>query len=83
MKSLVHAVAVMVALCAPVASFSQSSGQPGLQDTLATQGQASGRLNANQPSNGGQDSGNRVTWHATYSNDTTVSSYSPPIHNAR
>jgi Ni/Co efflux regulator RcnB len=84
MKSLIQAVAVALVLAAPVASFAQSADQQGVsQDTQATQAQAAGRQNAAQADNSGYGSGSHGTWQSGRGNSTTVSSYSPPIYNAR
>ena len=83
MKSLIQAVAIAVVLAAPVASFAQSSNDPASQGTQAVQTQASGQLQSAQTDNSGYGSGSRGTWQAGHGNDTTVSSYSPPIYNAR
>jgi uncharacterized protein YpmB len=82
MKSLIQAIAIAVVLAAPVASFAQSSNQPASQGAQAAQAQASGEQNAAQADNSGYGSGSRGTWQAGHGNDTTVSSYSPPIYNA-
>lgn len=81
MKSLIQAVAIAVVLAAPVASFAQSSNEPVAQGAQAAQ--ASSQQGAAQADNSGYGSASLGTWQAGQSNDTTVSSYSPPIHNAR
>lgn len=81
MKSLIQAVAIAVVLAAPVASFAQSSNEPAPQGAQAAQ--ASSQQGAAQADNSGYGSASLGTWQAGQSNDTTVSSYSPPIHNAR
>lgn len=83
MKSLIQAVAIAVVLAAPVASFAQSANQGGTQDTQATQAQASGQQNAAQAENSGYGSGSHGTWQSGRGGSTTISSYSPPIYNAR
>ena len=83
MKSLIQAVAMAVVLAAPMASFAQSSAQPVPQHTEAVQAQPSTQQNAAQADNTGYGSGSRGTWQAGPGNDTTISSYSPPIHNVR
>lgn len=83
MKSLIQAVAIAVVLAAPVASFAQSSNDPALQGAQAVQAQASGQQQSAQAENSGYGSGSRGTWQAGHGSDTTVSSYSPPIYNAR
>ncbi|MFM0419329.1 hypothetical protein [Paraburkholderia aromaticivorans] len=80
MKSLIQAVAIAVVLAAPVASFAQSSNDAASQ---AVQAQASGQQQSAQTDNSGYGSGSHGTWQAGYGNDTTVSSYSPPIRNIR
>ncbi|EIF31062.1 hypothetical protein BCh11DRAFT_06578 [Burkholderia sp. Ch1-1] len=83
MKSLIQAVAIAVVLVAPVASFAQSSNQPASQGAEAVQAQASSQQAPAQANNSGYGSGSRGTWQAGHGGDTTVSSYSPPIYNAR
>lgn len=83
MKSLIQAVAIAVVLAAPVASFAQSANQGVSQDSQATQAQASGQRNAAQADNSGYGSGSHGTWQSGRGSSTTVSSYSPPIYNAR
>jgi hypothetical protein len=83
MKSLIQAVAIAVVLVAPVASFAQSSNEPASPGAQAAQAQASSQQGAAQADNSGYGSASVGTWQAGQSNDTTVSSYSPPIHNAR
>ncbi|MFM0251077.1 hypothetical protein [Paraburkholderia sediminicola] len=80
MKSLIKAVAIAIVLSAPIASFAQSN-QPAPQNTQATQ--ASGQQGAAQADTSGYGSGSHGTWQAGRGSDTTVSSYSPPIYNAR
>ncbi|MGF6905422.1 hypothetical protein [Paraburkholderia sp. GAS348] len=83
MKSLIKAVAVAVVLGAPIASFAQSN-QPAPQNTQGAQTQVSEQQQgARQADTSGYGSGSHGTWQAGYGSDTTVSSYSPPIHNAR
>jgi hypothetical protein len=83
MKSLIQAVAIAVVLAAPVASFAQSADQGASQGTQATQVQASGQQNAQQANNSGYGAGSHGTWQSGRGGSTTVSSYSPPIYNAR
>ncbi|PRY01118.1 hypothetical protein B0G81_7330 [Paraburkholderia sp. BL6665CI2N2] len=80
MKSLIQAVAIAVVLAAPVASFAQSSNEPVSQ---GAQTQAAGHQDPAQAGNSGYGSASAGTWQAGQGSDTTVSSYSPPIHNAR
>jgi hypothetical protein len=82
MKSLIKAVAIAVVLSAPIASFAQSN-QPLPQNAQGSQAQAAQQQRAAQADTSGYGSGNRGAWQAGYGNDTVVSSYSPPIHNAR
>ncbi|CAN7344884.1 hypothetical protein ACOCG7_21345 [Paraburkholderia sp. DD10] len=83
MKSLIQAVAIAVVLAAPLASFAQPSAQPASQDVQATQARTSDPQNAAQADTSGYGSGSHGTWQAGHGRDTTVSSYSPPIYNAR
>ena len=86
MKSLIQAVALAVVLAAPVASFAQSAGQPVSQDaqaTQATQPQAASQSNTAEANDSGYGAGSHGAWQAGRGTDTTVSSYSPPIYNAR
>ncbi|ASV99214.1 hypothetical protein [Paraburkholderia aromaticivorans] len=83
MKSLIQAVAIAVVLAAPIASFAQSSNDTASQGTQAVQAQPSGQQQSAQADNGGYGSGSRGTWQAGHGNDTTVSTYSPPIYNVR
>jgi len=82
MKSLIKAVAIAVVLAAPIASFAQSN-QPAPQNAQGAQTQVSGQQGARQADSSGYGSGSHGTWQAGQGNDTTVSSYSPPIRNAR
>ncbi|CAE6716976.1 hypothetical protein R69927_07581 [Paraburkholderia domus] len=82
MKSLINAVAIAVVLAAPIASFAQSN-QPAPQNAQGTQAQASGQQGARQADTSGYGSSSHGTWQSGRGNDTTVSSYSPPIYNAR
>ncbi|MFL9989243.1 hypothetical protein P0D72_40585 [Paraburkholderia sediminicola] len=82
MKSLIKAVAIAFVLGAPIASFAQSN-QPAPQNAQGTQAQVSTQQGAAQADTSGYGSGSRGTWQAGHGNDTTVSSYSPPIYNAR
>lgn len=85
MKSLIRAVAIAVALTGPVASFAQSAGQPASHDSWAAQtpAQAAGQRNADQADSSGYGVGSHGSWQSGRGSDTTVSSYSPPIYNAR
>lgn len=83
MKSLIQAVAIAVVLVVPVASFAGSSTQSGAQDAQSVQAAPADQQNPTQAASSGYGSGSHGTWQAGYANDTTVSSYSPPIHNAR
>lgn len=82
MKSLINAVAIAVVLGAPIASFAQSN-QPVPQNPQGAQTQVSGQQSPHQADTSGYGSTSRGTWQAGHSGDTTVSSYSPPIYNAR
>jgi hypothetical protein len=82
MKSLINAVAIAVVLGAPIASFAQSN-QAVPQNAQDTQAQVSAQQGARQTDTSGYGSASRGTWQAGYGSDTTVSSYSPPIYNAR
>ena len=82
MKSLIKAVAIAVVLGAPIASFAQSN-QPASQNAQGTQAQVSTQQGAAQADTSGYGSGSRGTWQAGRGSDTTVSSYSPPVYNAR
>ncbi|MFM0502180.1 hypothetical protein [Paraburkholderia caffeinilytica] len=82
MKSLIKAVAIAVVLGAPIASFAQSN-QPALQNTQGTQAQVSTQQGTAQADTSGYGSGSHGTWQAGRGSDTSVSSYSPPIYNAR
>lgn len=81
MKSLVQALAIAAVLAAPVVSFAQSSNQPVSQGAQAAQTQSG--QSADQAGNSGYGSGSHGTWQAGRGSDTVVSSYSPPIYNAR
>ncbi|MGE8161026.1 hypothetical protein ACQKRQ_12760 [Paraburkholderia sp. NPDC080076] len=83
MKSLIQTVAIAVVLAAPVAAFAQSSNEPVSQGAQAAQAQASSQQGAAQADNSGYGSASVGSWQAGQSNNTTVSSYSPPIRNAR
>ncbi|MEC5406875.1 hypothetical protein VOM14_15120 [Paraburkholderia sp. MPAMCS5] len=84
MKSLIQAVAVALVLGAPIASFAQAAPQQAAaQDTQAVQTQAAGQQAAAQTGHGGYGSNGHGSWQAGRGSDTTVSAYSPPIHNAR
>jgi hypothetical protein len=87
MKSLVQAVTIAVALSAPVASFAQSAGQPVSQDSRTTltptPTHAAGQRNVAPADSSGYGAGNHGSWQSGRGTDTTVSSYSPPIYNAR
>ncbi|MFL9951293.1 hypothetical protein PQR68_35415 [Paraburkholderia agricolaris] len=82
MKSLIKAVAFAVVLGAPIASFAQSN-QSVPQNAQGAQAQVSAQQGARQADTSGYGSGSHGTWQAGRGNDTTVSSYSPPIYNAR
>jgi hypothetical protein len=82
MKSLIKAVAFALVLGAPIASFAQSN-QPAPQNAQGAQAQVSGQQGARQADTSGYGSGSHGTWQAGHGNDTTLSSYSPPIYNAR
>ncbi|CAE6831063.1 hypothetical protein [Paraburkholderia haematera] len=82
MKSLIKAVAIAVVLGAPIASFAQSN-QPAPQNAQGAQAQVSEQQGARQADTSGYGSGSRGTWQAGHGNETTISSYSPPIYNAR
>jgi hypothetical protein len=82
MKSLIKAVAIAAVLSAPIVSFAQSS-QPLPQNGPGSQAQTVQQQRASQADTSGYGSGSRGTWQAGYGNDTVISSYSPPIHNAR
>lgn len=83
MKSLIQAVALAVILAAPVASFAQSAGQSVSKDAQAAQTQTAVQHAAAQVSNSGYGAGSDGTSQAGRGTDTTLSSYSPPIYNAR
>lgn len=84
MNSLIKAVAIAVVLSAPIASFSQSNQPvaPAQQNTQAAGQRVSEQKDAAQADTSGYGSGSNGTWQAGRS-DTTLSSYSPPIYNAR
>ncbi|MCP2084333.1 UNVERIFIED_ORG: hypothetical protein J2Y81_000350 [Paraburkholderia sediminicola] len=82
MKSLIKAVAIAVVLGAPIASFAESN-QPASQNAQGTQAQVSTQQGAAQADTSGYGSASRGTWQAGRGGETTVSSYSPPIYNAR
>ncbi|CAB3723788.1 hypothetical protein LMG24238_05119 [Paraburkholderia sediminicola] len=82
MKSLIKAVAIAVVLGAPIASFAQSN-QPAPQDAQGAQAQVSTQQGTTQADTSGYGSASRGTWQAGHGNDMSVSSYSPPIYNAR
>jgi hypothetical protein len=83
MKWLIQTVALAVVLAAPVVSFAQPAGEPVSQDQQAAQTPAARPHHAAQTDNGGYGASAYGTWQAGRSTDTTVSSYSPPIYNAR
>ena len=83
MKSLIQAVALAVVLAAPVVSFAQAANQGVSQDRQSSQTQTATRHNTARSDNSGYGSNSHGTWQSGRGNDTTVSSYSPPIHNAR
>jgi hypothetical protein len=90
MKTLVQRVATASAaaafaiaglMSAPVAAFAQVSTAAPAQGTAAEQSQAGQQMSAHDSS--GYGSASRGTWQAGHSSETTVSSYSPPVYNAR
>lgn len=83
MKSLIQTVALAVVLAAPVVSFAQPAAEPVSQDSQAAQTQAARPHQAAQTDNSGYGASAYGTWQAGRGTDTTVSSYSPPIYNAR
>lgn len=83
MKSLIQAITVAAILAVPVASFAQSSNQSTAQGPQAAQAQAQSAQNAAQADNSGYGSGSHGTWQAGRGGETVISSYSPPIYNAR
>jgi FlaG/FlaF family flagellin (archaellin) len=83
MKSLIHAVAFALVLAAPVASFAQAASQDVSQDTQSSQTQTANQQHTARSDNSGYGSYSQGTWQSGRGSDTTVSSYSPPIHNAR
>jgi FlaG/FlaF family flagellin (archaellin) len=83
MKSLIQTVALAVVLAAPVASFAQPAGEPASQDSQAMHTQAARPHHAARTDDSGYGASSHGTWQAGSSTDTTVSSYSPPIYNAR
>ncbi|MFP3570011.1 hypothetical protein [Paraburkholderia sp. SIMBA_030] len=84
MNSLIKAVAIAVVLSAPIASFAQSNRPvtPAQQNTQAAGQGVSEQKDAAQADTSGYGSSSNGTWQAGHS-DTTLSSYSPPIYNAR
>jgi long-subunit fatty acid transport protein len=82
MKSLIQAVALAVVLAAPVVSFAQAANQGVTQDTQS-QTQTAVQQNTARADTSGYGSNNQGTWQSGRGSDTTVSSYSPPIHNVR
>ncbi|AXF08098.1 hypothetical protein CUJ91_09275 [Paraburkholderia graminis] len=83
MKSLIQAVAVAVALGAPIVSMAQTSGQAAQQGVEVIQSQAAGQQGAARVENSGYGSGSHGSWQAGRGGDVTFSSYSPPVYNAR
>ncbi|ALE56555.1 hypothetical protein P0D87_00015 [Paraburkholderia sp. RL17-368-BIF-A] len=83
MKSLIQAVAVAVALGAPIVSMAQTSGQAAQQGVEVIQSQAASQQGAARVENSGYGSGSHGTWQAGRGGDVTFSSYSPPVYNAR
>ncbi|WP_144114061.1 hypothetical protein [Paraburkholderia sp. BCC1886] len=84
MKSLIQAVAVALVLSAPVVSFAQSSTQASPDSSQATQAQSYGQQQATPADSTGYGSAGHGSWQAGHrGGDTTVSSYSPPVYNAR
>ena len=83
MKSLIQAVAVAVALGAPIVSIAQTSGQAAQQGVEVIQSQAASQQGAARVENSGYGSGSHGTWQAGRGGDVTFSSYSPPVYNAR
>jgi hypothetical protein len=83
MKSLIQAVAIAAVLGAPIAAFAQPLAQAATQDAQAVQTQAVGQHRPVQADSSGYGSGDHGTWRAGRRSETTVSSYSPPIYNAR
>lgn len=80
MKSVIKALVISVALVAPVASFAQTSGQRAVEDKPA---QSSGMESAEQGGQAAPKSDAGAIGRTDASDDTTVSSYSPPIHKVR
>ena len=83
MKSLIQAVAVAVALGAPIVSMAKTSGQAAQQGVEVIQSQAASQQGAARVENSGYGSGSHGTWQAGRGGDVTFSSYSPPVYNAR
>jgi len=83
MKSLIQAVAVAVALGAPIVSIAQTSGQAAQQGVEVIQSQAASQQGAARVENSGYGSGSHGSWQAGRGGDVTFSSYSPPVYNAR
>ncbi|CAB3641258.1 hypothetical protein C8K18_105400 [Paraburkholderia sp. GV068] len=83
MKSLIQAVAVAVALGAPIVSMAQTSGQAAQQGVEVIQSQAASQQGAARVENSGYGSGSHGSWQAGRGGDVTFSSYSPPVYNAR
>jgi hypothetical protein len=82
MKSLIKAVAVAVVLSAPVVSFAQSNPTVS-QSVQGTQTQVTQQQGGNVADTSGYGSTSHGSWQAGRGGETTVSSYSPPIYNAR
>jgi hypothetical protein len=83
MKSLIQAVAVAVALGAPIVSMAQTPGQAAQQGVEVIQSQAASQQGAARVENSGYGSGSHGSWQAGRGGDVTFSSYSPPVYNAR
>ncbi|RKT27127.1 hypothetical protein B0G69_2937 [Paraburkholderia sp. RAU2J] len=83
MKSLIQTVALAVILAAPLASFAQPADEAGTQDSQATQTPAARPHHAARTDDSGYGASSHGTWQSGRGTDTTVSSYSPPIYNAR
>ncbi|WP_027214445.1 hypothetical protein [Burkholderia sp. WSM2232] len=82
MKSLIRAVAVALVLGAPLVSMAQTSGQTAEQGNDAIRS-AAGQQESVRAADSGYGSGGHGTWQAGRGGDTSFSSYSPPVYNAR
>ncbi len=82
MKSLIKAVAIAVVLSAPLVSFAQSN-QTVPQSAQGAQTQVTRQQGGNVTDTSGYGSASHGSWQAGRCGETTVSSYSPPIYNAR